>query len=135
MICRGRWLPDGTAERAEAGADVVLRQEVNRGKGAAVRQGMLVASGRTVAFIDADLSYAPAQIERLPQEVESGWDVVVGSRCHTNTLTVVRCRTAPRIRRKGDQPVHGGSYGRYLDTQCGLKAFRSTWPVCCSAMP
>ncbi|MEZ5349561.1 MAG: glycosyltransferase [Microthrixaceae bacterium] len=119
--------PDGTAERAEeAGADVVLRQEVNRGKGAAVRAGMLVASGRTVAFTDADLSYAPAQIERLLQEVESGWDVVVGSRRHTNTLTVVR---AGRLREFGGRVINLFTgvvlLGRYLDTQCGLKAFRS----------
>ena len=60
---------DGTAEAA-AGADLVVAQSVNRGKGAAVRMGMLAASGRTRVFTDADLSYAPSQIVRLLEEVE-----------------------------------------------------------------
>src|SRR5439155_871482 len=42
---------DATAERARvAGADHVLVQPQNRGKGAAVRAGVLAARGRTVAF-------------------------------------------------------------------------------------
>ncbi|MFV0316657.1 MAG: glycosyltransferase [Microthrixaceae bacterium] len=117
---------DDTAVLAErAGADVVLRQDTNRGKGAAVRAGMLAASGRTVAFTDADLSYAPAQIARLLAEVEAGWDVVVGSRQHTASLTVVR---AGRLREFGGRVINLFTgvvlLGRYLDTQCGLKAFR-----------
>ena len=63
----------------------MISYRANRGKGAAVRAGVLVASGRTVAFTDADLSYAPAQILRLVESVEAGWDVVVGSRQHTDT--------------------------------------------------
>ena len=69
---------DATAERARAaGADVVVVQPENRGKGAAVRARMLAASGRTRAFTDADLAYAPAQVVRLLDAVEGGWDVVV----------------------------------------------------------
>lgn len=118
--------PDGTAEAARrAGADVVVSYSPNRGKGSAVREGMLAASGRTVAFTDADLSYSPAQIARLQAAVEDGWDVVVGSRRHTNTLTVVR---AGRLREMGGRVVNVVTgvvlLGRYRDTQCGLKAFR-----------
>ncbi|MEO6628803.1 MAG: glycosyltransferase family 2 protein, partial [Aquihabitans sp.] len=79
---------DGTAEAAKD-ADLVIPFAVNQGKGAAVRAGMLAASGRTRAFTDADLSYAPAQIVGLLTEVEAGWDVVVGSRFHAETTTVV----------------------------------------------
>lgn len=118
---------DGTAERAElAGADRVLRQPVNKGKGAAVRAGMLAASGRTVAFTDADLAYSPDQILGLLEEVEAGWDVVVGSRRHTDTTTLVR---AGRIRELGGRAINlltrAVLLGDYRDTQCGLKAFRS----------
>jgi cellulose synthase/poly-beta-1,6-N-acetylglucosamine synthase-like glycosyltransferase len=50
---------DATADVArEAGAAVVIHPQ-NRGKGAAVRTGVLAASGRTIAFTDADLAYAP----------------------------------------------------------------------------
>jgi glycosyltransferase involved in cell wall biosynthesis len=117
---------DGTAELAEqAGADVVLRQPVNRGKGAAVRAGMLVAGGSTVAFTDADLSYAPAQLLVLLSEVEAGWDVVVGSRRHTETTTLVR---AGRLRELGGRVINLLTnvvlLGAHRDTQCGIKAFR-----------
>jgi dolichyl-phosphate beta-glucosyltransferase len=118
---------DGTAEVARtAGADRVVTYQPNRGKGAAVRAGVLEAVGRTIAFTDADLSYAPAQIVGLMEEVESGWDVVVGSRKHTDTLTVVR---AGRMREAGGRLVNVMTgivlLGGYRDTQCGLKAMRS----------
>jgi len=118
---------DDTADRAAAaGADRVLRQEPNRGKGAAVRAGVLAAVGRTVAFTDADLSYAPVQLLRFVEAVEDGWDVVVGSRQHEATMTVVR---AGRLREVGGRAINVLTgvvlLGRYRDTQCGLKAMRS----------
>ncbi|MCX7619691.1 MAG: glycosyltransferase [Acidimicrobiales bacterium] len=118
---------DGTAERAEAaGADQVIRFSSNRGKGAAVRAGMLAARGRAIAFTDADLSYSPDQILGLLEQIESGWDVVVGSRRHTDTTTLVRAR---RLREIGGRVINLFTYavllGHHRDTQCGLKAFRS----------
>ncbi|MCU0270886.1 MAG: glycosyltransferase [Acidimicrobiales bacterium] len=118
---------DGTAELAEAaGADLVLRQPVNRGKGAAIRAGVLASQGRVVAFTDADLSYPPEQLLGLLGEVEAGWDVVVGSRRHTLTTTLVRAR---RLREVGGRAINlltrAVLLGQYRDTQCGLKAFRS----------
>lgn len=117
---------DATAEAARAaGADVVLVQEHNQGKGAAVKRGMLEASGATVAFTDADLSYAPDQIIPLLHEVEDGWDVVVGSRRHEMTSTLVKAR---RLREVGGRVINALTQivllGQYRDTQCGLKAFR-----------
>jgi putative flippase GtrA len=118
---------DETAARARnAGADVVLVQPHNRGKGAAVRAGALAASGRTVVFTDADLAYAPVQIVNVLAKVEEGWDVVVGNRRHVATATLVRAR---RIREIGGRLVnlatHALLLGQYRDTQCGLKGFRS----------
>lgn len=117
---------DGTTQAArDAGADQVISYARNRGKGAAVRAGMLAAKGRTVVFTDADLSYSPAQMVRLLHAVEAGWDVVVGSRRHTATLTVAR---AGRLRELGGRVINVFTglvlLGRYRDTQCGLKAFR-----------
>lgn len=118
---------DDTAGRAEAaGADLVVRLSPNRGKGAAVRAGMLAADGRTVAFTDADLSYPPDQLLRFLSAIEDGWDVAVGSRQHEGTLTVVR---AGRLRELGGRVVNVFTgivlLGRYRDTQCGIKAMRS----------
>ena len=78
-----RRLDDATADAAlAAGADQVVVQPQNRGKGAAVRAGVLAARGRTVAFTDADLAYAPDQVLRVLAAVEDGWDVAIGDRRH-----------------------------------------------------
>ena len=104
----------------------MIRLEPNRGKGGAVRAGVLAARGRCIAFTDADLSYAPAQIVGLLSRVEEGWDVVVGSRKHTETTTLVAAR---RLREVGGRVINLLTsvvlLGQYRDTQCGLKAFRS----------
>ena len=118
---------DATAAAArDAGADQVIVQPANRGKGAAVRAGVNAARGRTVVFTDADLAYTPDQIVGLVEAIEGGWDVVVGSRKHDATTTLVRAR---RLREIGGRVInwlsHAVLLGHYRDTQCGLKAFRS----------
>jgi hypothetical protein len=79
-----------------------------------------------VAFTDADLAYSPDHLLAVLAEVEAGWDVVVGSRHHEASSTVV---PAPRLRRLGSDVVNWSTsivlLGAYRDTQAGLKAFRS----------
>jgi dolichyl-phosphate beta-glucosyltransferase len=117
--------PDATAEQAaEAGATVV-RLPVNQGKGAAVRAGMLAASGRTVAFTDADLAYPPEQLRSLLEAVEGGWDVAVGNRWHPGSEALAR----PSLLRQASSRLFNlltatVLLGQYRDTQCGCKAFR-----------
>ncbi len=118
---------DDTAEHARAaGADRVVVLPENKGKGGAVRAGVLAARGRTIAYTDADLSYSPDQILGLLTEVEAGWDVVVGSRRHVEATTLVRAR---RLREVTGRVFNALTslvlLGQYRDTQCGLKAFRS----------
>lgn len=117
--------PDATAEEAaQAGADEVISLPGNRGKGAAVRTGMLAARGRTAAFTDADLAYSPDQLLTVLARVEEGWDVVVGSRRHVDTTTLVRAR---RVREVAGRVFSVATswlvLGQERDTQCGLKAF------------
>jgi dolichyl-phosphate beta-glucosyltransferase len=117
---------DDTRARAEAaGADQVIRHAQNRGKGAAVRTGMLSAAGRTIAFTDADLAYAPSDLVAVLEAIEGGADVAVGSRRHSETETVVEARW---VRAAGGRVInlltHVVLRGRYLDTQSGLKGFR-----------
>ena len=119
--------PDDTAARArDAGADIVVRHDRNLGKGAAIRSGVLVANGRSIVFTDADLSYSPDQIPAIVETIERGWDVVVGSRRHLDTTTLVR---AGRLREIGGRAINlltrAVLLGHYRDTQCGLKGFRS----------
>ena len=87
---------------------------------------MMAATGRTLVFTDADLSYAPAQIVRLLEAVESGWDVVVGNRHHEGSTTLVAAGT---LRQIGGRVINLATravlVGPHQDTQCGLKAFRA----------
>jgi len=118
---------DATSETArQAGADIVIRLEENKGKGAAIRAGVQRANGSVVAFTDADLAYNPRQVLKLATLVESGYDMVVGSRQHVETKNLVR---AGRFREIGGRLINiatsGLLLGYYRDTQCGLKAFKS----------
>ena len=77
---------DGTTEvlrqvAAEHPDRVRLFEQVNQGKGAAIRKGIAEASGDLILFQDADLEYDPNDYARLVRPfLEDGADVVYGSR-------------------------------------------------------
>ena len=119
--------PDGTADAARrAGADQVVVQPQNHGKGAAVRAGVLAARGRTIAFTDADLAYSPHQLVAFVEAIEGGYDVAIGNRHHADTDTMVGTSS---VRSFGSRVVNMATslmlLGNYRDTQCGCKAFRA----------
>ncbi|MEA3018830.1 MAG: hypothetical protein QOI47_354, partial [Actinomycetota bacterium] len=116
---------DATASVAAAAGARVVRHERNRGKGAAVRTGMLAATGRTVAFLDADLAYPPVQARVLLHAVEDGWDVAVGNRFDPSSEVEGRTRLRYAVGRVFNAVTASVLLGQYRDTQCGCKAFRS----------
>ncbi len=75
---------DGTVAQVAGVQDERLRllqQPLNRGKGAALRLGFVVATSPFVAVHDADLEYDPADIAKLLVPLRDGRaDVVYGSR-------------------------------------------------------
>jgi glycosyltransferase involved in cell wall biosynthesis len=71
---------DATAARAEAAGARVLRLPENRGKGAAIREGIAAARGDVLLFMDADGQDDPREIPRLLDAMAKGADMVVGSR-------------------------------------------------------
>ena len=121
---------DHTAELAQSlcppGAPVrLLRHPANRGKGAAVRTGMLAAQGEYLLFSDADLSSPLSEADRLLGPLQEGYDVVIGSRALRREWITVRQsplrETAGKIFNLLLRRITGLNF---QDTQCGFKAFR-----------
>jgi dolichyl-phosphate beta-glucosyltransferase len=115
---------DATAAEAEqAGADRVVVNRVNLGKGGAVKAGVAAASGSTVVFTDVDLAYAPAQIARLLEAVEAGADMAVGSRWLAASDSKAAAAPWRSFASRLFNVATRASVGIWRDTQCGLKGF------------
>jgi dolichyl-phosphate beta-glucosyltransferase len=118
---------DGTSEvaRRNGGEELVLlRHSPNRGKGYAVRRGMLAATGERRLMTDADLSTPIEELPRLMAELDRGADVAIGSRAVEGARIEIH------------QPAYREAMGRVFnqlvqilllpglkDTQCGFKLF------------
>jgi dolichyl-phosphate beta-glucosyltransferase len=117
---------DGTAALAGAAGERVrvLRHEPNRGKGYAVRRGMLAATGERRLLTDADLSTPIEELAKLQAALDEGYDVAIGSRAIAGARIEVH------------QPAYREAMGRLFnrlvqvlllpglhDTQCGFKLF------------
>jgi len=123
---------DNTAKIAEEagaefpGAEVnVIRYEQNRGKGYAVKIGLQAARGDIALFSDADLSTPIDEMHKLIDPIRSGeFDVTFGSRALDRSLISTH---QPWVREQGGRVVNliikTMSGLRFLDTQCGFKAF------------
>jgi len=103
----------------------LLKNDHNRGKGYAVRKGVLEARGQYIAFMDADLSTPVEEIERALHWLMNGYDMVIGSRALAESNVLVH---QPAYREKGAQVfkhIYRAITGLYgiEDTQCGFKFF------------
>ncbi|RZK90634.1 MAG: glycosyltransferase family 2 protein [Hymenobacter sp.] len=104
----------------------VLSYTPNRGKGYAVRQGLLAARGAVALFSDADLSTPIEEIPALLEPILAGeCDVVFGSRALDDQLIG---QHQPWLREQSgrffNRMVRLATSLPYADTQCGFKAFR-----------
>lgn len=79
---------DGTGKvldalREDGRIQHVIHQPKNRGKGAAVRAGIDVATGHVIVIQDADLEYDPSELPTLLDPIRMGKaDAVYGTRFH-----------------------------------------------------
>lgn len=97
----------------------VLSYHPNRGKGYAVRTGMLAAEGELIVFTDADGSYGPGQLDRIVGALGEA-PVAIGTRTGGTSGPVAR-RAASRAFNLAIRGALGLPFG---DTQSGLKGFR-----------
>ncbi|MBD3162123.1 MAG: glycosyltransferase [Candidatus Latescibacteria bacterium] len=119
---------DGTADRARellrGARHEVVSLPSNRGKGRALKEGMLRARGRVRLFTDADLSTPVEILPRFLAAHRAGFDVVIAS----------RKRPGARVERR--QPLLRESMGKIFtflsalllvsgvsDFTCGFKSF------------
>ena len=103
----------------------VLNNESNRGKGFAVRRGMLESQGKFLLFSDADLSTPIEEVERLLWQLHSGYDIAIASRALPDADI--------RVRQPWWRQLMGRTFNRLVqrlilpgiwDSQCGFKCFR-----------
>jgi dolichyl-phosphate beta-glucosyltransferase len=127
VVCDG--CTDNTAEVAASFKKSfnnlkIIEYPKNRGKGYAVKKGVLEASGNMVLFMDADYAVPIEIIESFIQQMERGYDVVIGARGLKETV-ITRHQMFLR-------ELSGKAFGRlqrlilkipYNDTQCGFKLF------------
>lgn len=123
---------DKTADRVfeyeprAAGRLRLLHNPGNRGKGYAVRHGMLQAKGKIALFYDADLATPTSEIPKVVGPIaEDRYDVVFGSRALDRSLIGTHQTWLRENIGRGANWVQYAFTGlNFKDTQCGFKAFR-----------
>jgi len=114
-----------TALVSEGLAARLIRHPGNQGKGAAVRTGVMAATGRVVLFTDADLSTPIEDAERLLVAIAAGADVAIGSRALDRSMVKVHQPwLRDRMGRVFNLFVQAILLPGLKDTQCGFKAFK-----------
>ena len=121
---------DDTKERARAIAAeqklplTVLTYGENRGKGAAIRTGVLASSGDSVLVSDVDLSTPLSEFEKLAGKLATH-PIAIGSRALQEDL-VRKPQAFHRVMlgRAGNRLIQVLAIPGIQDTQCGFKLFR-----------
>lgn len=94
----------------------------HRGKGAAIRHGVSVATGEIIILCDADLKDSVREVLSLLGALKNGADIAIGSRW----LAPFDSRCAQPLHRRAASRIFNVVAGHVLalpfrDTQCGLK--------------
>ena len=103
---------------------ITLIRNDHRGKGYAVRTGMLAASGHIVLFSDADLSTPIEEVAKLLPWFERGYGIVIGSREGSGARRIKEPFYRHLMGRVFNLVVRLLTVHGIEDTQCGFKAFR-----------
>ncbi|MEX0595410.1 MAG: dolichyl-phosphate beta-glucosyltransferase [Candidatus Paceibacterota bacterium] len=100
----------------------IINNKINKGKGAAVKQGMLESKGDYVIFMDADNSTHIDELDKILPIMRQGIDVVVGSRDIIGSQVEIRqARYKEILGDLGNWWLQILLVGGIKDTQCGFK--------------
>ncbi len=103
----------------------VVTNADNHGKGAVVRQGMLLAQGQYILFADADNSTPIEQIEKLLPYIEQ-YSAVIGSRhCPGAKIIIPQAMHRAWLSRMSNLLIRWLLLPGIYDTQCGFKLFQN----------
>ena len=102
-----------------------IRYEKNRGKGFAVKTGLMEATAEIALFSDADLSTPISELPKLVGPIESGeYDLTFGSRAQDrNLIGVHQSWTREQGGKLINWMIRSMTGLPFYDTQCGFKAF------------
>ena len=104
----------------------LIKLAENRGKGCAVRTGMLETKGALCLFADADGATPIRELERLERAIANGADIAIGSRTARDPTRVVQERVFRKISGSiFNIAVRSLGVTGITDTQCGFKLFRA----------
>lgn len=103
----------------------LIRLAANRGKGYAVRTGVLNSQGDLVLFADADGATPFEEIDRLEAALQGGYDIAIGSRALGGEDVRVTARPLRIVMGRAFHAlVSALTVKGFRDTQCGFKLFR-----------
>ena len=118
---------DGTAsivEQWSAGRDGFRLERIRHGgKGAAVRHGMLAATGDYRFMCDADLAMPISHLSDFLRYMAEGNDIVIGSRQIAGANRYGESQFRHLLGRAFNKTVQALAVGGFEDTQCGFKCF------------
>lgn len=112
-----------TREFAKSHPYVRLVEVASRGKGLAVKAGMLAARGRYRFICDADLSMPIEEIQKFLPPDASGFDVLIGSREGEGSRRIGEPEYRHIMGRILNWIVKITAIRQFEDTQCGFKMF------------
>jgi dolichyl-phosphate beta-glucosyltransferase len=102
----------------------LIEYQPNRGKGHAVRRGMLAAEGDLILFCDADLATPQEETEKLLAHMRSGAQVAIGSRpLKESSLERHQPMWREALGRGANVLIQLLGVRGIRDTQCGFKVF------------
>jgi dolichyl-phosphate beta-glucosyltransferase len=107
---------------------IIINNRHNKGKGSAVRDGIMSSQNEFIMFLDADLAIPIEELEKFLTEIDRGYDLVIASRFVPGLKVLRPVLWYRKIMEKVFRILRMIILNNWkvLDTQCGFKVFRAS---------